>query len=134
MNTSTEKKYSPLTQYMYWLKGNQQFPEDANSLYIGTLLNLSEDDFSSCIYFDSLINDDLITFYNTKPEVFGALHKRIMSKPNPTFIKTSRPNVQLLKAIRGKYPHLKLSDIELFLSSIDDKDGFLESVGGSERY
>ncbi len=129
MNTSTEKKYSPLTQYIYWLKGNQQFPEDANSLYIGTLLNLSEDDFSSCIYFDSLINADLITFYNTKHEVFGALHKRIMSKPNPTFIKTSRPNVQLLKAIRGKYPHLKLSDIELFLSSIDDKDGFLESIG-----
>lgn len=129
MNTSTEKKYSPLTQYMYWLKGNQQFPEDANALYIGTLLNLTEDDFSSCIYLDSLINNDIATFYNIRPEMFGCLHKRMMTKNNPAYIKSTRPNTQILKAIRKKYPHLKLSDIELFLSTIEDKDGFLESLG-----
>lgn len=124
------KKYSPLTQYIYWLRNNQPFPEDANSLYIGTLLNLSEDDFTSCVYFNSLINEDLITFYNTKPHMFGELHKQVaVNKTNLQYVKSTRPNIQLLKEIRRKYPHLKLSDIELFLNTTEDQDSFLESIG-----
>jgi len=124
------KKYSPLTQYIYWLRNNQPFPEDANSLYIGTLLNLSEDDFTSCVYFNSLINEDLLTFYNTKPHMFGELHKQVaVNKTNLQYIRSSKPNIQLLKEIRRKYPHLKLSDIELFLNTTKDQDSFLESIG-----
>lgn len=124
------KKYSPLTQYIYWLKSNNQsFPEDAKDLYNGTLLNLTEDDWRSCVYMNSLLNEDLLSFYNTKADVFGMLHKKTMSNPNPQYIKTSRPNVQTLKEIRKKYPHLKLNDIELYLSTTDDADGFLESIG-----
>lgn len=124
------KKYSPLTQYIYWLKSNNQpFPTDAKDLYNGTLLNLTEDDWRSCVYMNSLLNEDLLSFYNTKADMFGMLHKKTMSNPNPQYIKTSRPNIQTLKEIRKKYPHLKLNDIELYLSSTDDADGFLESIG-----
>ena len=130
-NNQQQKTYSPLTQYIYWLKGhgNMPFPEDANSLYLGTLLNLCEDDWRSCVYMNSLINEDLITFYTTKVKDFGMLHKHVNHNPTPQFIKTTRPDIKTLKAIRSKYPHLKLSDIELFLQTTEDSDGFLESIG-----
>lgn len=126
-----EKKISPLTQYIRWLKAsNLDFPEDAKKLYIGTLFNLTEDDWASCIIMNSMLNEDPYLPYKFPPEMFGDMHKSIKTKDNPQFVRSGKKiDKDIIRAVRSVEPHLKESQIEQLLDLIPDKDTFLKSLG-----
>jgi len=126
-----EKTVSPLTQYIRWLRAeNAQFPADANNLYIGTLYNLTEDDWKSCVLLNGLINEDAYLGYKMPIELFGELHKQSRTKDNPQFIRSNKKkDVEAYKAVRSVMPHLKDSQIEQLLSIVEDRDMFLKSIG-----
>ena len=122
------KKISPLTSYMRWFEnGRGEVPEEAESLYIGTMFNTMEDDGRTALLLNNIVNKDKFTAFNIPTDVMGKLHRKVSLKKSLTFTSSKKLDLKIIKEIRNKLPHLKLSDIETMLNICDDRDALLES-------
>ena len=123
------KKISPLTSYMRWFEnGRGEVPEEAESLYIGTMFNTMEDDGRTALLLNNIVNKDKFTAFNIPTDVMGKLHRKVSLKKSLTFTSSKKLDLKIIKEIREKLPHLKLSDIETMLNICDDRDALLESL------
>lgn len=134
MAYDNQRKFSPLTQYIYWVKNGKPgcFPEDAKSLYTPMLFNLTECDIAACVLMDRLINMNPTIAYSMDTEQFGNFHKMChLPQCDLKYIRTNKLDKVLVKKIQDRYPIIKAEDIPVWLDSLSEteKDTLMELIG-----
>lgn len=129
-------EYSPLTKYIHYITGKtNEFDEDINNLHVSTILNIAEDDISSSIHLNNLLNENPFIARNLDIKTIADFHRKIVKSKYMKFMSNkNRKPENVIQEMRKKFPELKDDEIVLLLNLQEDKNDFLEEIGINENY
>ena len=118
---SEEKQLSPLTKYIYWLKGKLEYDPVCDNLSMDLCISLDEPDMTSCRITDAYVNKDRYLGYSLPKDDVGNIIKKLCPVGKITYIKTVH-KLEKENELRRRFPMLKNDEIVMLMNMNSDLD------------